>query len=174
MTKLENERFERLFRAEHRSLVAFCYRRVDDVELAQDLAAEVFRVAWSRRTEPRRSERGWLFGIARNLVGSEYRKRAVRGSTGQHGLEDDASDPRAANESMHVEVRATIAGLAVEHGDVLRLTYWDGLSAAEIAEVLSVTTPAVWMRLTRARAAFAAAWRTDHSTTPTPQLRSQP
>lgn len=34
----------------------------------------------------------------------------------------------------------------------LRLTYWDGFSAAEVAEFLDCTTAAVWMRLTRARA----------------------
>ena len=174
MGRSESVRFERLFRAEHRALVAFCYRRVDDVELAQDLAAEVFRVAWSRRGESRRSDRAWLFGIARNLVGSEYRRRAVRGGTGRHLTDEDLPDPRAANASVHAEVRATIAALAPAHADVLRLTYWDGLSASEAAEVLDVTTAAVWMRLTRARAAFAAAWRTDRSTTPAPQLRSQP
>jgi RNA polymerase sigma factor (sigma-70 family) len=170
----ENERFERLFRAEHRTLVAFCYRRVDDVELAQDLAAEVFRVAWSRRSEPRSSDRGWLFGIARNLVGDEYRRRAVRSSSGQSSPAEDTPDPRAANESVHVEVRATIAGLAAGQAEVLRLSYWDGLSAGEIAEALGLTTAAVWMRLTRARAAFATAWRSDHHTAPTPLLRSQP
>lgn len=174
MAILENERFERLFRAEHRTLVAFCYRRVDDVELAQDLAAEVFRVAWARRAESRRSDRGWLFGIARNLVGDEYRRRAVRSSIGHSFPGEDAPDPRAAAESLHVEVRATIDGLAPGQAEVLRLSYWDGLSAGEIGEALGVTTAAAWMRLTRARAAFAAAWRTDHVTTPTPELRSQP
>jgi RNA polymerase sigma factor (sigma-70 family) len=174
MTALENERFERLFRTEHRALVAFCYRRVNDVELAQDLAADVFRVAWSRRAEPRRSDRGWLFGIARNLVGDEYRRRAVRSSAGHPFPNGDTADPRAADESTHVEVRATIAGLAPGQAEILRLSYWDGLSAAEIGEALGITTAAVWMRLTRARAAFAAAWHADHRTTPAPQLRSQP
>lgn len=174
MGRVEDERFEHLFRAEHRTLVAFCYRRVDDVELAQDLAAEVFRVAWSRRTEPRGSDRGWLFGIARNLVGDEYRRRTVRGGVGRPFPDEDAPDPRAAEETVHVEVRLTLDGLPPGHAEVLRLSYWDGLSAREIGEALGITTAAVWMRLTRARAAFAAAWRTDHTTASLPQLRSQP
>lgn len=173
MAPSENERFERLFRLEHRALVAFCYRRVDDAELAQDLAAEVFRIAWSRRSEQRHSDRGWLFGIARNLVGTEYRKRATRSSLGRRTDDADLADPRAADETAHVEVRATLAALAPAHADVLRLAYWDGLSAREIGEVLGVSTAAVWMRLSRARAAFSSAWRTDHPAAVTPQLRSQ-
>lgn len=36
--------------------------------------------------------------------------------------------------------------------EVIMLTYWDGLSAAEAAVVLGTTTGAVWVTLTRARA----------------------
>lgn len=38
------------------------------------------------------------------------------------------------------------------------LTYWDGLPAADIGRLLGCSTAAVWVRLHRARAAFAAAW----------------
>ena len=38
------------------------------------------------------------------------------------------------------------------------LTYWDGLPAAEVGRVLGCSTAAVWVRLHRARTAFAAAW----------------
>lgn len=39
--------FERVFRADHAALVAFCFRRIGDHELARDVAAEAFRIAWS-------------------------------------------------------------------------------------------------------------------------------
>ncbi len=37
---------------------------------------------------------------------------------------------------------------------VLQLTYWHGLSAGEAAQFLECSTGALWVRLTRARAAL--------------------
>ena len=42
----------------------------------------------------------------------------------------------------------------------LVLHYWDGLKAAEMAAVLEVSVPAVWVRLHRARQAFRATFTT--------------
>jgi RNA polymerase sigma-70 factor (ECF subfamily) len=146
--------FEHVFRREHTAIVAFCFRRVDDYELARDLAAETFRIAWTRWAEPRRSDRAWLFGVARNLIGSEYRRRATAGPVTTRGLEE----PSSRNDYLTVDVQQTLASLSSTHQEVLRLSYWDGLSAAEIAEVLGIATPATWVRLSRARRAFTAAW----------------
>lgn len=156
--------FERTFRADYSALVAFCFRRVSDQELAEDLAADTFRIAWTRWDEPRRSTRAWLFGVARNLIGSEYRRRSSRPTSAltADGREppDDRPDPGITS----VEVRSALATLKPADQEVLRLTYWDGLTATEAAETLGTTTAAVWIRLTRARRAFAHAW----NGTPTP------
>ncbi len=37
---------------------------------------------------------------------------------------------------------------------MLQLTYWDGLTARESAQFMGCSTAAVWVRLTRARAAL--------------------
>lgn len=156
--------FERVFRADHAALVAFCFRRVDDYELAKDLTAETFRIAWSRWAEPRRSDRAWLFGVARNLIGNEYTRRAA--SEPIHLATEESPglvDGRSASAFDAIEVQATLARLAPAHQEVLRLSYWDGLSAAQSAEVLGTTTAAVWVRVSRARRAFAAAWEGEPS-----------
>lgn len=152
--------FEGVFRADHAALVAFCFRRVGDYELARDLTAEAFRIAWQRWDEPRRSDRAWLFGVARNLVGNEYSRRAANRS---HALRDDSGaaylrDERADSGFVAVDVQTALSTLTATHQEVLRLTYWDGLTAAEVAQVLGVTPAAVWVRLTRARRAFSTAW----------------
>ena len=147
--------FEHVFRREHSAIVAFCFRRVDDYELARDLAAETFRIAWSRWAEPRRSDRAWLYGVARNLIGSEYRRRAHAAAPA--GADVDA--PAPGDDYLTVDVEQTLAALGPAHQEVLRLAYWDGLGAAEIAELLGIATPAAWMRLSRARRAFTTAWK---------------
>lgn len=155
--------FERVFRADHAALVAFCFRRVGDYELARDLSAEAFRIAWARWDEPRRSDRAWLFGVARNLIGNEYSRRTAHGpGTFGHGQSDALiRDERSDDGFIAVDVQTVLATLTAAQQEVLRLTYWDGLTAAQAAEVLGVTAAAVWVRLTRARRAFASAWH-DH------------
>lgn len=152
--------FERVFRADHAALVAFCFRRVGDRELAQDLTAETFRIAWSRWDEARRSDRAWLFGVARNLIGNEYRRRSAHPSFRLEEA-DGTGLPGGRTDSGFgaVEVLAALDTLRPADQEVLRLTYWDGLSAAEAAEHLGTTVAAVWVRLSRARRAFARAWQ---------------
>lgn len=150
--------FERVFRADHAALVAFCFRRVDDYELACDLTAETFRIAWSRWDEHRRSDRAWLFGVARNLIGNEYRRRVGQPALFRLNEDMEALDPRAESRFDAIEIQAALDTLPEAQQELLRLTYWDGLSAAETAESLGITPAAVWVRLTRARRAFAHAW----------------
>jgi RNA polymerase sigma-70 factor (ECF subfamily) len=45
-------------------------------------------------------------------------------------------------------------GLREKDRDILQLAYWDGLDAAEIADVLQCSESAAKVRLHRARAAF--------------------
>lgn len=152
--------FERVFRADHAALVAFCFRRVGDREVAEDLTAETFRIAWSRWDEPRGSDRAWLFGVARNLIGNEYRRRSAHPSFRLEDAHDTGlRDGRTDQDFSAVEVLAALDTLRPAHQEVLRLTYWDGLSAAETAEHLGTTVAAVWVRLSRARRAFARAWQ---------------
>ena len=47
--------------------------------------------------------------------------------------------------------------------EVLVLTYWDGLPAAEAGRVLGCSTAAVWVRLHRARRLFADEWTKEGS-----------
>jgi RNA polymerase sigma-70 factor (ECF subfamily) len=152
--------FERVFRADHAALVAFCFRRLGDHELARDLTADTFRIAWSRWDEPRRSDRAWLFGVARNLIGNEYTRRSTRSSTPlRTAFTGDPSDDGATLGFDAVEVHLTLSALPTTYQEALRLTYWDGLSGANAAESLGITTAAFWMRLSRARRAFAHAWQ---------------
>ena len=133
---------------EHYPVVArYIERRLDDTETARELAADVFRLAWQKqRTLPARS---WLLVAARNLIGNEYRRRGR-----QRALVERAAVnlPVAASEDTDL-VHAMLDGLDEKHREVLRLAYWDDLSGAEMAALLGCSVNAVWLRLSRARAA---------------------
>ena len=130
----------------------FVRRRVESAEIAEELAADVFRVVWQKWGDEPRPDLAWLLTVARNLVGNAYRSRGR-----QQALQDklrSAAAVRFGDESDNVAVQDALAGLRDKDRDILQLAYWDELSTAEIAGVLQCSESAAKVRLHRARAAF--------------------
>ncbi|WP_406409881.1 sigma-70 family RNA polymerase sigma factor [Streptomyces halstedii] len=145
------ERFRAIYADEYPRIVAFAYRRVGDRAVAEDLAAETLGVAWERMADGNGITAGWLYTTARNLLSNHYRATARLGEL--HRRVADDSYRSTSSEEQHV-VLDVLDRLSAPHREVLLLSYWDGLSAAEVGEVLGCTGPAVWVRLHRARKAF--------------------
>ncbi|MFJ1594463.1 RNA polymerase sigma factor [Kitasatospora albolonga] len=145
-------RFTALYVRDHPRVMAFVHRRLGDRAAAEELTAEVFRIAWERVLKGGGGvTSGWLFVTARNLLGNHY--RAMARLTELHRRITDELDrtPASGEDSAVLD---TLDRLPVRHREVLLLSYWDGLSAAEVGEVLGCSGAAVWVRLHRARKAF--------------------
>jgi RNA polymerase sigma factor (sigma-70 family) len=72
--------FAVVYRAHVDAVVAFCYRRTQDAELAADLAAEVFASALAQRGRYRPelgTVKQWLFGIAAHKAADAVRRGRV-------------------------------------------------------------------------------------------------
>lgn len=48
---------------------SFVRRQVESAELAEELAADVFRVVWQKWDKETRTDIAWLLTVARNLIG---------------------------------------------------------------------------------------------------------
>jgi RNA polymerase sigma-70 factor (ECF subfamily) len=151
-----SERFERIYRENFRSVLRFAAARIDP-ERAKDVAAETFLVAWRRLDDVPDEPRAWLLGVARKVISGQYRSEARRdalatrleSAPGRNGETDLAGELGERD-----AVLAALAALRERDREVLRLVAWDGLDAAEAAEVLSVTRLAFAVRLHRARRRF--------------------
>lgn len=130
----------------------FVRRRVESAELAEELAADVFRVVWQKGDQAQLTDIAWLLAVARNLIGNAY-----RGRDRQAALQDklrSAAVLRFGEDSPNVAIQDAMAGLRDKDREVLQLAYWDELSIAEIAGAMSCSEAAAKVRLHRARAAF--------------------
>ena len=157
--------FADAFREHFAPVYRFIARRVG-TDLAEDLAAEAFAIAYRRRVDydpHRASLRSWLFGIAANLVREHWRDeqqllefdaRLASGGTGSCG-EDDA-DSRVVAAALAPRIAGALAALNAEQRDVLLLHAWAGLSHEEIAAALGIANGTARSRLSRARAALRA------------------
>ena len=69
------DELEALYHSTYTSVVRFLYRRVWDLDRAQDLAQEVFVRAMAHRPE---KPRAWVFAVAANLARDEARSAMRR------------------------------------------------------------------------------------------------
>jgi RNA polymerase sigma factor (sigma-70 family) len=158
--------FEDAFREHFAPVYRFIARRVG-TDLAEDLAAEVFAIAYRRRASydpDRGSLRSWLFGISANIVREHWRDeqglleldaRLASGRTRPFDDDDDA-DARMVAAALAPRIAAALAGLNREQRDVLLLHAWADLSHEEIAAALGIANGTARSRLSRARAALRA------------------
>jgi RNA polymerase sigma-70 factor (ECF subfamily) len=132
------------------AIYRFCYRKVGDADVANDLTAQIFVKAIERihRYQPREGAtfRSWLFAIARNTITDRWRRHRPT-----HSLEPVAGSL--------VDHAPGPEHLAIEQDDLAHLTHLlealperqraivelrlAGLTTAEIMATLNMTEPAV-------------------------------
>lgn len=143
--------FSEVFRATYPDILAFVRRRVDPA-LVEDLAAEVFTIAWDRWESVPREVRPWLFGVARNLVANDHRAQERRRRLELRlGSERDPDPDDTSFSVAALDLRSAWAQLHDADREVIALVAWDGLTGREAAAVLGCTRAAFSVRLTRAR-----------------------
>lgn len=122
----------------------------------EDLLQEIALAIWRALPRFRRecSERTFLFRIAHNRAIAHLARRRPPLVEADEGLdvEDATGDPERAlsDEQQGRRLLGAIHRLPLPHAQVVTLTL-EGLSYAEIAEVLGITETNVGARLTRAR-----------------------
>jgi RNA polymerase sigma-70 factor (ECF subfamily) len=169
--------FEALLRRYSDRVLGLAVRMLGDRAEAEDVTQEVFVIAWRRlaELEDAGAVRTWLFRVAHRRCLGILRKRRDRrtdpvdvlpdaGRSVAGGDATGSSDPqRVVLAGAGVDaLRVALAALPAPQRSVWLLAEVDGLSYAEIGEVVGATEQAVRGRLSRARARLAEAmhaWR---------------
>jgi RNA polymerase sigma-70 factor (ECF subfamily) len=132
--------------------------RLNDPDQAEDLASQVFEIAYSRadhfdyRGVPIEA---WLIGIARNVIRDHIKKRVRRGPTEEL---DEATAGSAPDETASVDLRSDIVGamhaLTEDQQTVLSLRFLLDRSVEETAKLMDRSEDAVKNLQRRALAAM--------------------
>ncbi|HET6815806.1 MAG TPA: sigma-70 family RNA polymerase sigma factor [Mycobacteriales bacterium] len=162
----DEESFRRAFADHYGAIVAYGVRRLGDRASADDLAAEVFVVAWRRFTQAPENLLPWLYGIAggvlRNQRRGERRRMRLLARLRDTLLVDGAAEVAGERDA----VISALAALRPADQEILRLVAWEGLDHAAAAVVLGCTPGAAKVRLHRARRRLAARLSAGDSTIP--------
>lgn len=124
---------------------------LENQEEVDEIAAEVFVVAWRKLRPDKPLGLRWFVRTADNKLRDVDRSSRSRGRARDslsRGLQN-------ATETIHpleaLALRQAMKILNARERQVVVLTYWDDLNAGEVAEVLHCSPAAVWTTLTRAR-----------------------
>jgi RNA polymerase sigma-70 factor (ECF subfamily) len=154
--------FGELFEAHARAIYNFCFRRIGDWALAEDLVSVVFLEAWRRRKSAPLSEDSalpWLLGVASNVIRNQRRSlrryhRALQRMPAPEHTRDFAgdADQRLDEERQIARLRGLISGLSQRDQDILTLCVGNELTYEQAALALGVPVGTVRSRLSRAKA----------------------
>jgi RNA polymerase sigma factor (sigma-70 family) len=156
------ERFGELFEEHADAIYNFCFRRLADWALAEDMTSAVFLEAWRRRAQVdliAEPALPWLYGVATNLL-RNHRRSLRRASAALARFHDAVSHPDFGDElaeRLDAErgmraLHECIDALAPQEREALELCAWAELSYADAARALGVPVGTVRSRLSRARA----------------------
>lgn len=129
---------------------AYISRRVPTREDAEDATAETFAAAFASIRRFRGDDpRCWLLGIARRKVADSLRRSKRRRDNECHLDMDVAMPPSDA--TRLAELRRIVLGLPAHQREAIMLQHLEGLSVAEVAEVMGKSVSATNSLLQRAR-----------------------
>ena len=149
--------FDELMRRYKRPVMNFAYRMLGNAEDAEDVAQDVFVRAYQKLGTYRAATKfsTWLFAMARNAAIDRLRWRT------RHPVESIESAPEIAMPSGTAEevrarevggqIAAAVSRLPEDQRTTLVLSEYQGMTYAEIAEVMRCSPKSVESRLYRAK-----------------------
>lgn len=121
--------------------------RTNRTEVAEDVASEVFTrllQALHNGRAPRTTLRGWLYGVASNLIADHYRRAPRESLPLDENFEAPGSPAAEAELRLRQrEVQAAMRQLTREQQETLALRFGEGLSVEETAAILGKSLNAV-------------------------------
>lgn len=149
--------FRTMFENHFQRVVRYVEGQVSNHATAEDVAADVFRVAWQKLDPELPFGLPWLIRTAMHKTRDAQRGQ-YRGAAAMLAL---AQLAETSSEELHplerVALYNAMGKLSRRDLEIVRLTYWDGLTAGEVATVVGLREGAVWTRLHRARGQLRAA-----------------
>jgi RNA polymerase sigma-70 factor (ECF subfamily) len=148
---MTEQEFNDLFRSYLSETSRFIARRTkaEDVE---DLAADLFALAWQKRDSiPKGLELPWLYKSARYLISNHNRKQQGRTSI-LATLQEPQSAPSAESIALaDIELADAWKGLSTKEKEILSLWAFEGLEPKQLAVALEKSENACAIALSRAK-----------------------
>ncbi|EAQ00758.1 putative sigma factor [Janibacter sp. HTCC2649] len=158
-------RLEELARVQGPRVLSYLARRTTPREDAADVYQAVLTTTWRKihkvpestpGVEGGDAALGWMLAVARRELANHRRSASrrlaatdrLRGELTAYPMQGNGT---AAEGDGHDHVHDAVAGLDADDREIVTLTYWDGLTSAQVAAATGLSASAVRKRLERAR-----------------------
>jgi RNA polymerase sigma factor (sigma-70 family) len=138
-----------LYRRHAGAVHRYALRR-SDRETADEITAQVFMVAWRRRSALPDDALPWLYGVARRAL-AEQRRGAARRRRLSERLRSEAVEETSTPELSDRGLTEALRRLSPADREALLLRYWEELEPAQIARAMGCSRATMTVRLHRAR-----------------------
>ncbi len=159
-----HDRFEQIYTDEAAVILRYSRYRVG-ADMAEDIVAETFAIAWQKLERVPEPPRPWLLATARRVSANHLRARRKQIANEDPLMEFDAFHPSG---TEHVERRRDLVAALKElpplDREAMLLVTWYDLSHAEAAGVMGCSSTAFAVRLHRARRRLARVLRGTDTT----------
>jgi RNA polymerase sigma-70 factor (ECF subfamily) len=149
MDDAEAQAFTLLYQRYAEAVHRYALRRSDS-QTADEITAQVFVVAWRRRSALPDDALPWLYGTARRIL-AEQRRGAARRRRLSERLRSEAIEETAAPELQDEGLANALQRLSSTDREALLLRYWEELEPAELARAMGCSRASMAVRLHRAR-----------------------
>lgn len=143
-------RFTTVYEESYGAIHAYAVRRVG-AQMADEITAETFLVAWRRLDALPPEPLPWLYGIARNMVARQHTAAHRRALTEAGPAKERPRPDPVLAESDDPALWEAWERLRPADREVLSLVAWEELSVAEAARVIGCPAAVFSVRLHRAR-----------------------
>ena len=154
--KQDPKSFEQLVKKYSDAFYRFCYRFLQDKEKTEDILQEAFLKLWAKPQLWDQSHKtkftSWFYKILMNLCLDEKRKKkwlSLFGFLGEDPRESCLN--RLIKEEKQLMLEKEILKLPQKYQTVLHLSYFEGISNQEAADMMGVTVKAFQSTLMRAK-----------------------
>lgn len=145
---------------EHSTALVRYFARRGPRQDAEDLAAEVFAIAWRRRDDvPRDAVLPWLYRTAGFTLANHRRKNIDLpvDEVPESGGSRISEDPELSL-LFDAELRGALQSVGERDRQILLLHAWEGLDGVELAEALGISRSGADAALSRARKRLREVW----------------
>jgi RNA polymerase sigma-70 factor (ECF subfamily) len=150
--------FESLFTQYGERVFRYAYRLISNTTKAEEVTNDVMLEVWKNaaRFEGRSKVSTWLLGITRHLALNAVRRKQldtvdVDDAPEIVAPEMDTAAMQSDRDTLKAALRHALTQLSPEHRDVVELTFFQGCSYAEIAEIVDCPENTVKTRMYHAK-----------------------
>lgn len=154
----DRQAFQQLYSIYEKRLYAYLMKMLECKEDAEELLVEVMLAVWqgAKSFRGRSKLSTWIFGIAHNKAMTRLASKSKRAITDLDQAKDlQAPEPSPHNRQLEREskekIQAALRQLSHEHREVVELTFYHGLSYAEIAQIVKCPVNTIKTRMFYAR-----------------------